>query len=449
MTTGKHRSPYVRLFAIPGTKAFCLSGAVARLPISMMSLGIVLALNHLYNQWTIAGSMSAVYILAMALVTPFYARLFDRFGQRKVGVPALVVQLVSMLAFAVAALFRVPIAILFVLAVCMGLTQFSFGALVRTRWAYALRGQENDELLNAAYALESGIDEIVFILGPILSAFLATSVHPVSQLFVPTLACGFGGLVFFSLRNTQPPVVEPVLVAAAPASDADVRAALNSGSQGTAGQVPTDSLGVKQLHTHRSKSKSVLLYQGILPLLIVFVVFNMSFNAFDVSVTALMKEIGREQFLGLQLALVAFGSCLGAFAFGSRQPKHSSWSTMVRFLVLLTLGDILLRLTMHNLLFLGVCEVLTGLCVSPLFATGNLIVKDIVPERSLTEGLSWLTTAGSVGTSFGSTIAGMVLDVSTPQAGLMIPWICTICAVPLALFGWLLARGKKTQVTEE
>ena len=53
-------------------------------------------------------------------------------------------------------------------------------------------------------------------------------------------------------------------------------------------------------------------------------------------------------------------------------------------------------------------EILTGLCVSPLFATGNLIVKDIVPARSLTEGLSWVTTAGSVGTSFGSTIAGAV-----------------------------------------
>ena len=45
----------------------------------MMSLGIVLALNHLYDNWTVAGSMSGAYILAVAAVTPFYARLFDRF----------------------------------------------------------------------------------------------------------------------------------------------------------------------------------------------------------------------------------------------------------------------------------------------------------------------------------------------------------------------------------
>ena len=184
------QSPYAQLFRIPGAKAFCISGAVARLPISMMSLGIVLALNHMYDNWTVAGSMSAMYILAVAAVTPFYARLFDRFGQVKVGRVALTVQVIVMLAFAFAALVRVPIPLLFALAIIMGLTQFSFGALVRTRWSYALRGVEDGEqLLNTAYAMEAAIDEIVFILGPILAAWLATSVHPVSQLFVPTVAC--------------------------------------------------------------------------------------------------------------------------------------------------------------------------------------------------------------------------------------------------------------------
>ncbi len=92
---------------------------------SMMSLGIVLALNHLYDNWTVAGSMSGAYILAVAAVTPFYARLFDRFGQRKVGRTALAVQVVAMLVFAFSALARVPIPLLFALALVMGATQFS------------------------------------------------------------------------------------------------------------------------------------------------------------------------------------------------------------------------------------------------------------------------------------------------------------------------------------
>ena len=137
-TSGKRRSPYAALFAIPGAKAFCASGALARLPMSMMGLGIILALNHLYDNWTIAGVMSAAYVLATAAVTPLYARLFDKFGQRRIGRIVLAVQIVAMLGFAFAALVRVPIPLLFLLAIVMGLTQFSFGALVRTRWAYVL-----------------------------------------------------------------------------------------------------------------------------------------------------------------------------------------------------------------------------------------------------------------------------------------------------------------------
>lgn len=445
-------SPYLRLFRLPGAKAFCISGAIARLPISMMSLGIVLALNHLYDNWTIAGTMSAVYILAVSAVTPFYARLFDRLGQRRVGFPVLALQVASMLVFAFAAMAHVPIAVLFVLAVLMGLCQFSIGALVRTRWAYALRGNPDASLLNTAYALEAAVDEIVFILGPILAAFLATSVSPVSQLFVPTFAAGIGGAVFFSLRNTAPPVIEVVEVKPAPSDDADVlRAASRGPETGSDTAVTLDSGG---LRTPRRRNRSVLTYPGIGPLLAVFVVFNISFNAFDVSMTADYKALGIEKFLGLQLAMFALGSCIGAIIFGTRKLKGSNWSHMVGFLCLLTCGYVMFRLSMDHLIVLGVLEVLAGLCVSPLFATGNLIVKDIVPEGSLTEGLSWVTTAGTVGTSLGSTIAGVVVDHAGPHAGLMIPWIATACAIPIALLGWRLSRrgsdkaGKAVEAVE-
>nr|WP_240541093.1 MFS transporter [Bifidobacterium colobi] len=416
----------------------------------MMSLGIVLALNHLYNNWTVAGTMSAVYVLAMSCVTPFYARAFDRFGQAKVGRIALAVQIIAMLGFAFAALIRVPIAVLFVLAIVMGLTQFSFGALVRTRWAYALRQVEDGEqLLNTAYAMEAAIDEIVFILGPILAAWLATSVHPVSQLFVPTLACGIGGTVFFSLKSTQPqPIVEAIELPAA-AEDAGREqggmkrgVAASPATQQANGQA--DKLTMRQLKTSNAKPKSVLLYAGVLPLLAVFIVFNMSFTSFDVSITASMKAMGLEPFLGLQLAMFAVGSCIGALIFGSRQLKGSHWAHMVMFLMLLTVGYIFFRLTMDHLIVLGLVEILTGLTVSPLFATGNLIVKDLVPSESLTEGLSWVTTAGTVGTSIGSSVAGVALDAAGAHIGMMLPFLFTLAAVPIALGGWWLAKRRSS-----
>ena len=127
----------------------------------------------------------------------------------------------------------------------------------------------------------------------------------------------------------------------------------------------------------------MLLYAGVLPLLAVFIVFNMSFTSFDVSITATMKSMGLEPFLGLQLAMFAVGSCIGALVFGSRKIKGSHWAHMVMFLSLLTVGYVFFRLTMDNLILLGAMEILSGLVVSPTFATGNLIVKDLVPPESL------------------------------------------------------------------
>lgn len=441
------KSPYSVLFSIPGTKAFCASGALARLPMSMMSLGIILALNHLYDNWTIAGVMSAAYVLSTAAVTPLYARLFDRFGQRKVGSVVLVVQIIAMLGFAFAALVRVPIPLLFALAVVMGLTQFSFGALVRTRWTYVLDRTGNGSLLNTAYALESAIDEIVFIFGPILAAFLAASVHPVSQLFVPTIACAIGGTVFFALRDTQPPVVREITVVSASSGDADVRLAVdgNTGNNGGANSVQQDKqqdkLTVAQLKSNDNRKKrNVLTYAGVIPLLMVFIVFNMSFTAFDTSMTAVMKALHLDSLLGVQLAMLAVGSCIGALVFGTRELKGSRWRHMITFLAIITVGFFIIHMCQGNLIMMGVFEILTGLTVSSVFASGNLVMKETVPEESLTEGLAWVSTAGTIGASFGSMTTGIMLDHFSPDISLMLPWIFVLASIPFALIGWAVTR---------
>ena len=443
-------SNYVRLFSFEGTRAFCISGAIARLPISMMGLGIVLALNHIYNNWTIAGTMSAAYVLSQAAVTPLYAKLFDRFGQRKVGVIALSAQVICMLSFATAALFHIPLPILFALAILMGVTQFAFGALVRTRWAYTLKNQSDDTLLNVAYALESGIDEIVFIFGPILAAWLATSVHPVSQLFVPVLASGLGGAWFLSLKNTQPAVVKIVQVESAPKYDEDVQNAISDQSEDVQKSNNAtkliDKLSLKQLRKKKQKNKpkNVLLYRGIIPLVIMFLVFNMSFSAFDVSVTAAMRAQGLDKLIGLQLALFACGSLVGAVIFGSHKFRGSNWSHLIVFLSLLTVGFILMNINIDRLVLLSIFELLSGLCVSPIFATGNLIVKDTIPEHSLTEGLSWLPTASAVGASLGSMVAGFAIDAWSSHGGMMVPWISTLVAIPIASIGWIIVTRKRS-----
>lgn len=430
------RSPYSRIFSIPGAKAFSASGALARLPMSMTSLGIVLALNNLYDNWTVAGTMSAVCVLAMAIATPVYARLFDRYGQSRVGWIALAVEVAVLVAFALAAMVRVPLPVLFVLAAGIGATQFAFGALVRTRWSWALHGQGDANLLNTAYAFESAVDEVVFILGPILTAGLATSIHPVAPFFVAAAAAGFGGATYFLQKRTEPPiaVLTPVDTAArdvASGGAADCAAADGSAPDGVASRMRSVA---------DSSKHSALQFPGMLMLMVTWVVFNMCFSMFDVSMTSLTKALGRANIVGVQLAMFAVGSCIGALVFGSVRLRGSRWKHMLAFMAYLTLGFVGIHLAGSNLVLIGAIELVAGLGVAPIYATGNLIVKQTVPANFLTEGLSWLSTSVNIGQSIGSTIVGVVLDHAGPGAGLALPMVACAVSIPLIAVSALSAR---------
>ena len=57
---------------------------MARLPISMMTLGIVLLVSTLTGSYALAGQVSAAYIVGNALFAIPHGRLADRFGQSRV-----------------------------------------------------------------------------------------------------------------------------------------------------------------------------------------------------------------------------------------------------------------------------------------------------------------------------------------------------------------------------
>lgn len=76
-------SPYRRIFAVPGAKLFCAYGLVGRLPISMVTLGIVLGVTLRHGSYTLAGSVSAAFVVAEAVGAVVHGRLVDRLGQAR------------------------------------------------------------------------------------------------------------------------------------------------------------------------------------------------------------------------------------------------------------------------------------------------------------------------------------------------------------------------------
>src|SRR6478752_7744469 len=57
---------YRRILSQPGTLRFSMAGLVARLPISMIGLGIVLLVSAATGSYGVAGAISAAYMFANA-----------------------------------------------------------------------------------------------------------------------------------------------------------------------------------------------------------------------------------------------------------------------------------------------------------------------------------------------------------------------------------------------
>jgi hypothetical protein len=67
-------STYRRVLTLPGALVFSVSGLVARMPMSMVSLGIVLLVSTRTGSYSLAGTVSASFLVANALFAILQAR---------------------------------------------------------------------------------------------------------------------------------------------------------------------------------------------------------------------------------------------------------------------------------------------------------------------------------------------------------------------------------------
>ncbi len=167
--------PYADILKIPGAASFSAAAFIARLPIAMVGLGIVLMVSAVRGSYAQAGAIAAVYTVSSALVSPLGSRAVDRWGQRRVVRILVVVHASALALLALLTTAAWPFAILLAVAVIAGATQPATGALVRARWANLLA---DDHRLGTAFAFESLLDELIFVVGPPLATILAPAVTP-------------------------------------------------------------------------------------------------------------------------------------------------------------------------------------------------------------------------------------------------------------------------------
>ena len=181
---------YRALFDVPHVRRLVLSGLLARLPLGMIGLALLLLVRENGGSYAAAGLVSGCYFIATAIGAPIAGRLVDTRGQarillrRAVIFPALLGR-----ACACSRLLDAPLALIGASAAAAGALMPPVGSSLRALWP---RMFSDGELRAAAYALEASLQEITFIAGPLLVALLTAAASPVLALGVAAAAGGIG-----------------------------------------------------------------------------------------------------------------------------------------------------------------------------------------------------------------------------------------------------------------
>lgn len=397
----KSRNPYAVVYAHPGTKMFSISGALARFPMAMVSLGIILMIETLYDSYALGGAVSAAYVIAQAICSPQIAKLVDRKGQALVMRPMIVIASLSLTGLVLSAINLQPTWTLYVFAILTGASVGSVGAMVRTRWSHAVKDPKE---LHTAFSLESAIDELIFVIGPIAATMLATTVFSWAGLAVPIVLMIIGGFWFLAQKDTEPPVIKPI----------------------PGEKIPT-----------------VLRNPAVLVIIGVFICTGVIFGAADVATVAFAEEQGDKAYSGPVLAVFALGSCISGLAYGARQWGSALWKRFIFGIVALGIL-VCLFFAATNLWMLGLAMFLAGFAISPTLINGNNMIQLVVSPRQLTEGLTWVGTGLGAGVALGSSVAGSRIDAMGAHQGFLIVVVAGVVQVILALIAMPVLRKRTT-----
>ncbi|AIJ15288.1 MULTISPECIES: MFS transporter [Streptomyces] len=383
------RPGYGQLLRTRGAWTFLLPGFAARQPFAMLTLSIVLLVQHTTGSYGVAGAAAAVTGVSMAVFAPYSGRLADRYGQRAVLLPGVLVHTASGLTLTVLALADAPLWALFLAAVPTGASVPQVGPMVRARWAVQLK---DSPLMSTAAAFESVTDELTFVLGPLVATALCTAVDPAAGLVTEAALTLVGGLLFAARKSTEPKV--------------------GSADGGHA----------------RVEHVSALRVPGVRVLIVAFLGIGSVFGGMQVSLAAFTESIGEPGLNGVLYGVFAAGNMISGLACGA-----IAWKVAPQRRLLV--GYAALALTAsglwaaHSVLVLAGLGLLVGMCVAPAIVTGYTLVEDLVPAGARTEAFTWLTGAVALGQAAAVTVAGQLEDRFRDGAGFLVPMGGTVLAL--------------------
>jgi MFS family permease len=364
------RTPHVgRLFA---------ASLLARLPMGINGLAIVLLVKAETGSFGTAGAAAGALALGSGLCAPLTARLIDSLGSRTLLFLAVLSSagLLTLIALAQAG---APTAALVASALVAGGAFPPTSSVLRAH--YPRLFGDRPALMQGAFALDSVLTESIFTVAPLLTAALVVLFEPAAALLVSAAAVVAGTFA---------------LVAALPAEDE------HEADAADAARSRLGALAVPGIRT---------LVGSMLPV-------GFAFGALEVALPAFADHEGRPELAGVLYALWALGSVAGGLTYGARPRRGSLASVHLRVALLLPVSFLPLALATSPAT-MALLVVPAGVLIAPLIATRNELAGMVAPEGARTEAYTWPLTALVAGIALGAATSGTLADATSWQTAVL------------------------------
>ena len=374
-------STYSQLFKTPGAARIASAGFIARMPIAMDTIAIILFVHSVDKRYSIAGALTGVAALTTVISIPLWAKAADHLGQRRVLLTAVPIRVSAFITFILLVKNGAPIWSWFLAIFIAESASLSVGSMTRRRWMHMI-DKKDSHLLSTSYVFESFLDEMIYIIGPVITTAVVTAIAPMAGIIL--------GIIFL--------LIGAPLIAFHSNSDPGIH--------------PRES-GVK--------AKSVMRNRKLQAVAIPLTIAGGSFSAINISVVAFADERGMKSAAGLLLGVWALGGAVSAIINGAIRWKISHGARYLGYI----LGMTTIAFTfpfIDNFYLLGAALFLQGMCIAPLLPNGLSLITGSVSESQMTQAISLATAGIPLTGALASFMAGQMIDNSGARAGLWLPF---------------------------
>ncbi len=333
------------------------SQLTARFPSGMTSLAVLLHVEQQTGSYGAAGLVLAATSIGQAVAGPVTSRWMGVWGMRRVISLTAVVCTLAVLGLALLPL-NVPGYM--ALGMLAGLSPPPIQSAVRTIYPKLV----NSSQLTPLFSLDASLQEIIWILAPVVITLVSTQVGTTEGLLLVAIILVLGCGWFI----------------AAP------------------------ELGRVRIPRSRRSLGKVLLKPPVMLATVIGFLLIGACSAVEVGVVATFDHGSLEA--GLVLAVFSVGSLVGGLSFG--HIPIGPWA-MARRLILVTAG-LALTMVMLNIFWLGGALFIAGLGIAPALAVLFAITTASVKFSETAEAFGWAGTGQLIGAAAGSAIAGFLVD---------------------------------------